>query len=96
VLVTLFDQGSVAPAFKLAAALRQAGVNAAIYPEVSKLARQFKYGDRMGMRFAVVLGPDEQAQGFATLKDLRTGEQRLLPQDELIAMLSRGEASAGE
>jgi histidyl-tRNA synthetase len=96
VLVTIFDDNSVAAAFKLAAALRQAGVNAAIYPEPTKLARQFKYGDRMGMRFAVVLGPDEQAQGAATLKDLRSGEQRVLPQDELVSLLRTGEASAGE
>ena len=96
VLVTIFDENSVAAAFKLAAALRQAGVNAAIYPEATRLARQFKYGDRMGMRFAVVLGPDEQAQGAAALKDLRTGEQQLLPQDELVEMLRShlGEASA--
>jgi histidyl-tRNA synthetase len=88
--VTIFDESSVAAAFRLAAALRQAGVNAAIYPEAAKLARQFKYGDRMGMRFAVVLGPDEQAQSAATLKDLRTGEQRLLPQAELMEILSQG------
>jgi histidyl-tRNA synthetase len=89
VLVTIFDQASIATSFKLAAALREAGVNAAIYPEAVKLGKQFKYGDRMGMRFALVVGPDEQAQQAATLKDLRSGEQRLLPQAELVGTLQK-------
>jgi histidyl-tRNA synthetase len=87
VLVTVFDEDSFESAFQIAAQLRQAGVNTAVYPEAAKLARQFKYGDRMGMHFAIVLGPDERAQGLAALKDLRTGEQRTLPQAELIASL---------
>jgi histidyl-tRNA synthetase len=64
-------------------------VNAAIYPEAAKLAKQFKYGDRLGMRFALVVGPDEQAQQAAALKDLRSGEQRLLPQAELVGTLQK-------
>jgi histidyl-tRNA synthetase len=89
VLVTLFDAASIGASFRLAAALRQAGVNTAIYPETAKLARQFKYGDRMGMRYAVVLGPDEQAQGNAALKDLRSGEQRVFMQQELADVLRK-------
>lgn len=83
VLVTIFDKDSVVASFKLAAALRHEGINVAVYPEAARLAKQFKYGDRMGMRFAVVLGPDEQAQGAAALKDLQSGEQRILPQADL-------------
>jgi histidyl-tRNA synthetase len=87
VLVTIFDEDSVVASFKLAAVLRQEGINVAVYPEAARLAKQIKYGDRMGMRFAVVLGPDEQAQGAAALKDLRSGEQRILPQTDLASAL---------
>lgn len=87
VLVTIFDEDSVVASFKLAAVLRQEGINVAVYPEAARLAKQIKYGDRMGMRFAVVLGPDEQAQGAAALKDLRSGEQRILPQADLASAL---------
>jgi histidyl-tRNA synthetase len=95
VLVTVFDEASVGASFRMASTLRQAGIKTAIYPEATKLARQFKYGDRMGMRFAVVLGPDEQAQGAVALKDLSSGEQRVLPQGELAEVLRArlGEAS---
>jgi len=89
VLVTVFDESSFESAFQVAAPLRRAGIYTAIYPDAAKLSRQFKYGDRMGMQFAVVLGPDERAQGVFALKDLRTGEQRTIPQVELAAALSR-------
>ena len=84
VLVTLFDPACLTSSFQVASSLRQAGIPTALYPEVSKLSKQFKYGDRMGMRLAVVIGPDEQAQNLVALKDLKTGEQRLVPQAQLV------------
>ncbi len=89
VLVTVFDPTCMAASFRLATDLRQAGISAAVYPETAKLAKQFKYGDRMGMRLALVLGPDEQAQGVVAIKDLRSGEQHSVPQGELIDVLRR-------
>ncbi len=83
VLVTLFDPASLSVSFEVAGRLRQAGIPTAVYPEVAKLAKQFKYGDRMGMRLALVIGPDEQMQNVVALKDLKTAEQRLVPQSEL-------------
>jgi histidyl-tRNA synthetase len=83
VLVTLFDPASLSVSFEVAGRLRQAGIPTAVYPEVAKLAKQFKYGDRMGMRLALVIGPDEQKQNVVAVKDLKTGEQRLVPQSEL-------------
>ena len=83
VLVTLFDPTNLSVSFEVAGRLRQAGIPTAVYPEVAKLAKQFKYGDRMGMRLALVIGPDEQKQNVVAVKDLKTGEQRLVPQSEL-------------
>jgi histidyl-tRNA synthetase len=89
VLVTIFDEGSVAEAFGIAARLRQAGIKAAVYPEAVKLGKQFKYGDRMGMRAAIALGPDEQAQGQVTIKDLRSGEQQTVPQGQMAEVVRK-------
>ena len=75
VLVTVFDEDTLRASISLAAELRQAGLKAALYPEASRLGKQFKYADRMGMRVVTVLGPDEQAQGLVAVKDLLTGEQ---------------------
>ncbi len=75
VLMTVFDEDSLAATYQLAAELRQAGLKVACYPEAAKLGKQFKYGDRMGMHIAVVLGPDELVQNKAALKNLHSGEQ---------------------
>ncbi|HBY06270.1 MAG TPA: histidine--tRNA ligase [Chloroflexi bacterium] len=83
VLVTIFDEDSALASFNLAANLRQAGLKIAIYPEVAKLAKQFKYADRIGTRLAAVLGPDEIAKGQVTIKNLDSREQSTLPKTEV-------------
>ena len=75
VMVTIFDENSVISAYGLAAQLRQSGVKVAVYPEPAKLMKQLKYADRLGMRLAVIVGPDEAAAGQATIKDLSARTQ---------------------
>jgi histidyl-tRNA synthetase len=74
-LVTVFSPDLLPASLKLAAQLRQAGINAACYPEPAKLPKQFKYADRMGVRLVLVLGPDEAATGKVTVKNLARGTQ---------------------
>ena len=76
VLVTVFDEKSMANSLRLAAELRQAGLKTAVYPEPTKLGKQFKYADRMGVRVAAILGPDELATGQVAIKDLKLGAQQ--------------------
>ncbi|NTW88876.1 MAG: histidine--tRNA ligase, partial [Desulfobulbaceae bacterium] len=47
----------------LATELRRAGINAMIFPEPAKLPKQFKYADKMKMKVAATIGPDEAANG---------------------------------
>lgn len=75
VLVTVFDESRWPASLALAAELRRAGLNVASYPEAAKMGRQFRWADRVGMRVAVILGPDEQQAGLVTLKDLQRGQQ---------------------
>jgi histidyl-tRNA synthetase len=76
VLVTVFDDEHILTSFQAAAELRRAGLKVAVSPTASKLPKQFKYADRMGMQVVVVIGPDEAARGELTLKDLRQGAQQ--------------------
>jgi histidyl-tRNA synthetase len=76
VLVTVFDAEHQRASLELAAELRQSGLNVALYPDPDKLARQFKYADKVQARLALVVGPDEARAGQVTLKDLRTGIQQ--------------------
>jgi histidyl-tRNA synthetase len=75
VLVTQMEADSLPHCLAVANELRQAGLNTEVVMEASKLARQFRYADRAGIRFVVVLGGDEIAKGTATVKDLHRADQ---------------------
>ena len=84
VLVTQFDPALLPEYLALAAELRCGGVNTEIHLQPAKIARQFKYADRAGIPYAVVMGSDEMAAGLVTVKDLRTGAQVSLPRADLL------------
>lgn len=75
ILVTVFDKDSVQESLTLTNELREAGLNVACYPQADKLGKQLKYGDKTGVKIAILLGPDEIAAKQVTLKDLRSGDQ---------------------
>lgn len=67
--------------------LREAGVACEIYPEQTKLKKQFDYADRKGISFLSIVGSDEAAQGVINLKNLASGEQKSFPKDDLQSIL---------
>lgn len=89
VLVTVFDAGSINASARFAAALRATGIKAAIYPEAVRLNKQMKYADRIGVRFVAILGPDEQALGQVTIKDLKSGEQVTVAVGDAAAVIAK-------
>ncbi len=89
VLVTVFDQERLLNSYQMATALRSAGIPTAVFPEPAKLPRQFKYADKMGARAVLVVGPDEAAQRQATIKDLSSGTQQTVRQDEVVDTIRR-------
>ena len=89
VLVTVFDESTLLDSLRLASELRQAGLNVACYPEAAKLARQFKFADRSGIKIVLVVGPDEAAAGKVTVKDLRNGTQHTLMRGEAASFIKK-------
>lgn len=87
ILVIYFDENLRNETLSLAAKLRAAGINAEWYPQPHRLDRQFKYADRQGIPFALILGPDEAKNGSVALKNLITGEQDQINQNDLIENL---------
>lgn len=83
VLVTVFDESHQLDSFAIASGLRDAGIGAAAYPEAAKLPKQLKYADRMAFRFVLIIGPDEDANGLVTVKDLPNRMQQQVKRDEL-------------
>lgn len=82
VFVTVFNADMLIESVRLTTVLREEGFNV-ILAEPDKLAKQFKLADRLGVKKALVLGPDELANGTVAVKDLRTFEQRSIPRDQL-------------
>ncbi|NTW08873.1 MAG: histidine--tRNA ligase [Anaerolineaceae bacterium] len=75
VLVTVFDEETLLESIELAESLRGSGLRVICYPESVKLPKQLKFADKLGIRLAVILGPDEVKTGKAVLKDMKTTEQ---------------------
>jgi histidyl-tRNA synthetase len=70
-LVSADGEGAAA-VLRLSSELRKAGVACDLDARGGKLARQFKQAERVGARFALVLGSKEVAAGEASLKDMAT------------------------
>jgi histidyl-tRNA synthetase len=94
ILVTSFDEESLSDSFALAAGLRSAGLKVVVYPNPAKLQKQLKYADRIGVRFALIAGPDERAAGQVTVKDLVERTQDTLPREQVAALLAQKLAQA--
>ncbi|MFI6866441.1 histidine--tRNA ligase [Nocardia sp. NPDC050406] len=72
----------------LAARLRAAGIRTDLAYGGRGLKGAMKAADRSGARFALVLGDREVAEGVIALKDLRNGEQREVPLDQVVAQVA--------
>jgi histidyl-tRNA synthetase len=66
----------------LAAELREAGISVERSAD-RKLKRALEVANKMGARFALIVGDDELASGTYQLKDMATGEQRKVARDQL-------------
>ena len=87
VLVTQLDPSLGRDYLGIAATLRSAGINTEVHLEGGKFAKQLKYADRAGIRFAVLMGSDEHARGAVMVKDLQQGKQHEVPRNELVGKL---------
>lgn len=86
--VTADAEGAL-EALRRAAELRQAGIACELDPRGGKMKAQFKQAERVGARYAVVLGGEEVRSGQAKLKDVRTREETPVALGELAARLRR-------
>jgi histidyl-tRNA synthetase len=64
--------------------LRDAGVNAEIYPDSAKMKKQFKYADDKHIPYVAIVGEDEMAKQLVSLKHMQSGDQTTHTVMELI------------
>lgn len=70
------------------AAVRKAGINAEIFPDKSKMAKQMTWANNKKIPFVAIVGENEMLQGKINLKNMVTGDQQLVDPQELIKILS--------
>lgn len=86
-MVALMDEGQLAESLDIARRLRAAGINTEVQMEGRKLAKQFQYASRAGIRFVVLAGDDERARGAVTVKDLLREQQFEVKREDLASSL---------
>ena len=64
-------------------ALRQQGINTEIYPEPAKMKKQMSYADNKNIPFVAIVGETEMQENKVMLKNMKTGEQKLVNLAEL-------------
>jgi len=87
VMVGLVDDSRLPDSLDIARRLRAAGINAEVQLEAKKLAKQFQYADRAGIRFVILFGDEEAARGVVKVKDLKSQEQFELTREEMAAAI---------
>ncbi len=78
VMVTIWNEESIAESLKLANELRQTGLRVLVYPEADKLGKQFKYAGQINVPFVCILGENELAENKVAVKNMATGEQEIV------------------
>lgn len=89
VYVTIFGPDQTAASLELARDLREVGIHTitSLEPETG-LGKQFKEADKKGLRYALVLGPDELSRDEVAIRDMQSGEQRPVPRREVAGVLN--------
>ena len=79
-----FGEKETAYCLPLAAAARRAGIRTEVYPDKAKMKKQMSYANAKGIAFVALAGDDEIAKGKVTIKNMATGEQKLVTAEEMV------------
>jgi histidyl-tRNA synthetase len=87
VLFANFGEKEEKYCMRLIRRLRDAGINAEIYPENAKMKKQFKYADDKQIPYVAIVGEDEIEKNVVSLKHMQSGEQMVFSVEDLIQKL---------
>lgn len=79
----------ISKALKTASRLRIEGINTEVYSEKAKIQKKLTYANKLGIPYVVLIGEDEIKSGKLTFKDMKSGEQCKLSEDEIIEKLKK-------
>lgn len=68
--------------------LRANNIKVELYPDNTKIGKQFQHADKRGIPFAILVGEEEMSNSEFTLKNLATGEQQKVDFATLVTLLA--------
>ncbi len=95
VFVAWMGAKSYPTAVKIARKLRECGLAVELPPEEMKFKKSLGLADKLGARYALIVGEDEVASGTYTLKRLADAEQQKLNENDLLEYLESERRGSG-
>ncbi len=77
-------EGALDDALRLQKRLRAAGLRVLLDPESRSFKSRMKQADKLGARYAAILGDDERKKGVWSLRDMARSEQREVTEQQLV------------
>jgi histidyl-tRNA synthetase len=88
ILLANFGEAELMHCMGLVSKLRQAGINAEVYPDVvKKVSKQFEYADKKQIPFVGIVGSNEMTNNTVMLKNMSAGTQEEVTLDQLLDRL---------
>lgn len=87
-LLTYFDQQGFHYALGLLNQFRKAGIKTEIFPNQTKIQKQFDFANKKGIPYVGVCGEEEINLGQISVKNMISGEQAKLTLEEAIAKIA--------
>ena len=84
-----FGAAETAYCLPVAAMARQSGIRTEVFPDAVKMKKQMSYANAKQIPFVALAGENAISQGKFTLKNMVSGEQRLLTPEELISEITK-------
>jgi len=83
VLIANFGEKEIAYCLSLLSHLHSLNISAELYPEAVKIKKQLANADARKIPYVALAGENEISQGLVTVKNMVTGEQKLLRKEEI-------------
>ncbi len=87
ILVTVQDRESIDKYIEVASYLRKNGIKTELFLQDKKLGQQMSYAAKKGFKFVVVANADELNNCLVNLRNMQTGEQKVISINDIVAKI---------
>lgn len=85
ILFLNFGKAEAAKCMSLVKKLRNKNISCELYPDTSKINKQLNYANSENVPFVVMIGDKELAEGKVTVKDMKSGEQSTMSENDFLS-----------